>query len=113
MSPGRLALVAGCDLKYSARRLIFWVWAALLALLAWGLSEGSVRIQSGDSQVGGMKSHITSEFAVAQLLAVLTPLIYGFFVAVVAGMAVISDEEARVGEVLHATPLRPGEYIWG
>ena len=113
MSPRRLALVAGCDLKYSARRFLFWVWAALLALLAWGLSEGTVRIQSGDSQVGGTKSHITSEFAVAQLLAVLTPLIYGFFVAVVGGMAVISDDEARVGEVLHATPLRPGEYIWG
>ena len=28
-------------------------------------------------------------------------------------MAVIHDDECRVGELLHATPLRPGEYIWG
>jgi ABC-type Na+ efflux pump permease subunit len=28
-------------------------------------------------------------------------------------MSVIHDEEYRVGAVLHATSLRPGEYIWG
>src|SRR5262249_22620367 len=38
---------------------------------------------------------------------------YGFFVAVAAGMTVIHDEECRVGELIHATPLRPGEYVWG
>ncbi len=46
-------------------------------------------------------------------LAVVTILFYGFFVAVAAGMTVIQDEQWRLGELLHATPLRPGEYIWG
>lgn len=113
MSPRRIALVAGIDLTHNLKSVIFWVWVALLVLLVWGLSEGPVRIQSGNSDVGGTKSHITSEFAVAWFLSRLVPLIYGFFASVVAGMAVISDDEARVGEVLHATPLRPGEYIAG
>ena len=113
MSARRLLAVFGVDLAYNARRSMFWVWVALLVLMAWGFSSGKVRIQSGDSSVGGTKSHITSEFAVAQQIVVFTPLIYGFFVAVVAGMAVIHDEECGLGELLHATGLRPGEYIWG
>lgn len=113
MNPGRFLTVFGRDVSHNARRVLFWVWVALLVFFAWSLSTGKVRIQSGDSSVGGTKAYITSEFAVAQVLMVLTPLIYGFFVSVVAGMAVIQDDEHRVGEILHATPLRPGEYIWG
>ena len=45
-------------------------------------------------------------------LPILTILLYGFFVAVAAGMTIIQDEEWRLGELLHATPLRPREYIW-
>ena len=113
MSVRRFLAVFGRDLAHNGRRSLFWIWLALLVFLAWGLSSGKVRIQSGDSSVGGTKSFITSEFAVAQMLVVLVPLIYGFFASVAAGMAVIHDDECRVGEVLHATPLRPGEYIWG
>ena len=71
-----------------------------------------MRIQSGDSTVGGTKAFITSEFAVAMQLAVVTTLFSGFFVAVAAGMTLIQDDQWRLGELLHATPLRPGEYIW-
>ncbi len=39
-------------------------------------------------------------------------LFYGFFVSVAAGMTVIQDDQWRLGELIHATPLRPGEYIW-
>lgn len=113
MSLHRMYAVFGRDLSHNTRRALFWIWVALLVLLAWSLSTGKARIQSGDSSVGGTKSYITSEFAVAQQLMILTPLIYGFFISVVAGMTVIQDDECRVGEMLHATSLRPGEYIWG
>jgi ABC-2 type transport system permease protein len=113
MSPRRLFLVFGRDLGHNARRALFWVWLVLLVFLAWAFSTGKARIQSGDSSVGGTKAYITSEFAVTQQLAIFTPLVYGFFVSVVAGMAVIQDEEWGVNELLHATSLRPGEYLWG
>jgi ABC-type Na+ efflux pump permease subunit len=36
-----------------------------------------------------------------------------FFLAIAAGMAVIQDDERKIGEILHATPLTPHEYVWG
>ena len=109
----RLRTVFAGDLASYARRPLFWIWALILALTALGMSSGQVRIQSGDAMVGGTKAYITSEFAVAMQLGIVTLLFYGFFVAVVAGMAVIQDEQWRLGELLHSTSLRPGEYIWG
>lgn len=113
MSLRRLLLVCRRDLAHSMRRVLFWLWLAILVFMAWSMSSGKARIQSGDSSVGGTKAYITSEFAVTQQLALLTPLIYGFFLSVVAGMSVIQDEECGVDELLHATSLRPGEYVWG
>ena len=113
MNLRRLGIVFGRDLSQNARRSMVFIWLAVVFLLAWGLSSGVVRIQSGDSTVGGQKAFVTSEFAVAQLLVILVSLIYGFFASVISGMSVIHDEECRIGEILHATPLKPGEYIWG
>jgi ABC-2 type transport system permease protein len=105
--------VFGGDLAYHLRRPFFFVWALLLIWLAWRLSGGGVQITSGDASVGGTKAHITSEFALAMQLSIFTILFYGFFIAVAAGMTIIQDEEWRLGELLHATPLRPGEYVRG
>ncbi|HEX7879973.1 MAG TPA: hypothetical protein VF720_11220, partial [Candidatus Eisenbacteria bacterium] len=113
MNLGRLGLVFREELGHAARRPIFWFLLVLLAFSLWGLSAGSVRIASGDSQVGGTKAFITSEFAVTQIASFLVLLLYAFFVAVAAGMAVIHDEEHQVGAILHATPLTPAEYVYG
>lgn len=113
MSPRRLLAVFAQELRFQVTRPLFWIFLLLLALCAWGLSTGDVRIQAGDSDVGGEKSYITSEFAMAFILSILGGLFYTFFVAVAAGMSVIRDDELRVGEVLHATPLTTREYVWG
>ena len=39
------------------------------------------------------------------LLAILMAILYGFFVSIAAGMAIVPDDEARVGDMLLATPL--------
>jgi len=109
----RFRTVFAGDLAHHARRPLFIVWALILGLTAWGMSTGTMQIRSGDATVGGTKAYVTSEFAVAMQLAVVTTLFYVFFVAVAAGMTVIQDDQWRVGELLHATPLRAGEYIWG
>lgn len=113
MSPRRVATVAGADLSFHLRRASFLVWLVLLLVLAWGLSTGNARISSGDSSVGGKKAFITSEFAVAKQVSLIIPIVYGFFIAVYAGMAVLRDEESGVTELVHSTPLRPGEYVFG
>ncbi len=110
---GRFRAVSGMTLRHTLKRPLFWVLVILLALMSWGLSTGSVSISSGDASVGGKKAWLTSEFNVAFVLAILVALIYGFFVAVAAGMAVIEDDEQRVSEIVAATPLTPAEYVWG
>ena len=46
-------------------------------------------------------------------MAALTFAFYSFFICVAAGLTVIRDDELKVGELLHATRLTPGEYIGG
>jgi ABC-2 type transport system permease protein len=113
MSPSRISRVFLQECRQYLRRPLIWILILLVVFLARGLSNGSVRIATGDSMVGGAKAWNTSEFAVAQVLTIVTFLVYPFFIAVTVGLAVIRDEELRVGELLHATSLTPGEYIWG
>lgn len=113
MNLKRLGKVYGLELKHNLTRPLFWVFLVIVVALAYGLSSGQVRISAGDSSVGGRKVWITSEYAVTQLLTLVVLLFYSFFVAVAAGLCVIQDDELKVGHVLHATPLKPSEYIWG
>jgi len=113
MSGGRFRTVFAGDFSQTFKRPIFWVLIVVLGLTAWGLAGGSVRIMSGDATVGGTKAWLTSEFAQAQMLSMVIFIFYMFFLAIAAGMAVIRDDEHRVGEILHSTPLTPGEYLWG
>lgn len=113
MSLRRLLLTSRLDLSHNLRRPLYWIWMLIIVLMAWGLSTGGVQIGTGDSTVGGDKAHLTSEFAVTQLMCILILLEFAFFVAVAAGMGLIRDAELKIGELLHATPLRAGEYAWG
>lgn len=109
----RVRAIAGLELAHCARRPLYWFWILLVGITLFGLSTGSARIQTGDSDVGGTKAWITSEFAQAQALSAIVALFYTFFVAIAAGMSILRDDELRVSELLHATPLRPREYVLG
>ena len=113
MSVRRLLLVFKSDLALHVKRPLTWILLLIMLFAVWGMSTGNVRIQSGDASVGGTKAWITSEFAVAFTLSATVFLFYTFFVAIAAGMGVIQDDERKIGELLHATPLTPREYVWG
>jgi len=109
----RLAEVFRLDFSHNLRRPLFWLQILMIGFLTWELSRGSAQIGSGNASVGGSKAWITSEFAVSQLMSMMLTLVYGFFIAIAAGMSVIRDQELKVGEVIHSTPLTPAEYLWG
>ena len=113
MSADRFLAVFGLELKGLLRRPMFWTFVVVLALLAWGMSTGSVMLGTGSAMVGGRKAWITSEFSTAFIMAVLAAGFYSFFLAIAAGLSVPRDDELKVGEILHATRLRTGEYVWG
>ena len=113
MNLRRTLAVFRLDLAENRSRPIFWILILILGFTAWGLSRGEVTIQSGNSAVGGTKAWITSEFNNGKMLSMVIFLWYSFFVAILAGLAVLRDDESKVGELLHSTPLTAGEYIWG
>jgi hypothetical protein len=113
MSGGRLRAVFRLELSGLLRRPMFLTMVAVLALFSWGLSTGSMMLGTGSAMVGGRKAWITSEFSSAFALAVLAASFYSFFLAIASGLSIPRDDELKVGELLHATRLRPAEYVWG
>lgn len=109
----RFRAVFWVDFVAQFKRPLFWVMVILAFLATLFLSWGNITVGSGDSDVGGTKSHITSMFTQAVHQSVFFILIYGFFFAVSCGMPVIRDDEEKIGEILHTTRLKPGEYVWG
>ncbi|MEQ8765685.1 MAG: M1 family aminopeptidase [Planctomycetota bacterium] len=113
MSAARTIEVARLELFRNVKRPLFWILVTVMTLIAWGFSEGNLRISSGDSDVGGVKAWITSEFAVAQWMSMMTALVFSFFIAVSAGMLPIQDKDLKLPELLLSTPLRTGELVLG
>lgn len=105
--------IARQDLLHNLRRPLFWMQVLIVGFFMMSLAGGHASIGSGDARVGGTKAWINSEFANAQLMVLMVSAIYQFFISVGAGMALIRDDELKVGEVLHSTRLTPAEYVWG
>lgn len=109
----RFALVAALDLREAAQRPLPWFWAAVMGANAWLMSRGNWFYRSVDTSLGSPRAWANSEFQTAFTLPLLSFMLTAFFVAVVAGTPLIRDGERRVREILSATPLTPGEYVWG
>ena len=109
----RAMTVARYEIRYPQARSLLIVWALMTIFLAWAMSIGAVQISSGSSGVGGIKAHVTSEFAQALQSAIVAIMIDGFFFAVLAGMTVPRDYEARVLDIQRASGLSPRSYVSG
>ncbi|HWN42726.1 MAG TPA: ABC transporter permease [Thermoanaerobaculia bacterium] len=113
MSIRRLWLVTQLDLQESLRRPFFWFWVIFMGWNSWMVSRGAWLVQSNSTSLGGNLSYVNSEFQIAYVSAIMGFFVLSFFVAIAAGTPLIREAENKVGEVLHATPLSPGEYVWG
>jgi len=56
---------------------------------------------------------INSAFAVAQSFALVSFFLYNFVAALMGGLSILRDRDQGISELLRATPLRAGEYVWG
>jgi ABC-2 type transport system permease protein len=113
LSPTRLWAVCSLDLRHNLKRPLYWIWAIIIFFCALGLSTGGMQIQAGDSATGGTRAHLTSALANGMEITLLGGIFYTFFLAVAAGLEVIRDRETRIEAILHSTPLKLSEYVWG
>ncbi len=108
----RCGAIAGHELRTQLRGPLFWV-LLLLLLAAVSTLNPVAMIRGGDGTVGGVRAVSNSMYALAPTFAMSGFFVYPFFAALMAGLAVIRDDEANVGDVLHSTPLTAAEYLWG
>lgn len=109
----RLWLVTQLDLRESLLSLFFLFWVLFMAWNSWLLSRGEWFARSNSTSLGGNLAYVNSEFQITYVAAMISFFVLSFFVAIAAGTTLLKDDEHKVGEVLHATPLSPGEYVWG
>ncbi len=109
----RLALVAGLDLREGLRRPLYLIFGALMALNGSCMSRGDWVFRSIDTSLGSPKAWVDSEFQTAYVYALISFFMVAFFIAMAAGMPLLRDAEHKVSDLLHSTPLRPAEYVWG
>lgn len=112
MSGRRVWTIARHEAQTLLAGPLFWVLVVLMVVLTMSLNPTAM-IPSDDTAVGGVRAFATSPYALAQFFSLAGFFLYTFFVSIMAGLSVVRDDEARVAELLHSTPLTPAEYIAG
>ncbi|MEM6647548.1 MAG: ABC transporter permease subunit [Bacteroidota bacterium] len=112
MSRTRLWTIAQHEFRRHLLSPVLWVLLVLIAVLTASLNPTTM-IPSDATAVGGVRAFANSPYALGQFFALTGLFCYPFFAAILAGFSVIRDDEARVTEVLHSTPLTPAEYVLG
>lgn len=112
MNPRRFATICRHELRTQLGGALFWVLLLLIVLITSALNPVAM-IPSGETSVGGVRAQINSAHALAQTFALSAFFVYPFLAALMAGLAVIRDDEAAIADLLHSTPLTPAEYIVG
>lgn len=112
MNRARLLTIAGYETWVQLRSPAFWM--LLLALLFVTASLNPVAMIPTDrSAVAGERAFANSAHALAQSFAIGSFFAFTFFAALMAGFAIIRDDEARIGDLLRSTPLTAAEYALG
>lgn len=96
------------DLGYQLKQPLLWVFAAILALMAFGVTT------SDSVQMGGAIGNVNrnAPTVVAQLLGMFT-LLSMFLITVFIAGAVLRDSEVGMADMLFATPMRKWDYLFG
>ena len=108
---GRTIAIARQEVRLIVTGPLFWI---LLGTVLFGtLSIGTDAFIRPDPAAGGLRPFVNSQFAMAQVFCLTGAIFYGFFASIIAGSAILRDDESRIGELLHSTPLTIAEYVFG
>lgn len=99
--------IAAFELRYQLRSPVFWVSFGIFFLLTFAAMTNE------NVHIGGTGNTLyNAPMAIIQILAVMT------FFALFAGTAfvanvVVRDDETGFGQIIHATPLKKFDYLYG
>ena len=108
----RFRAVAALEFRTVLRRPLWWCLVLGAGLTVLSLSTTAL-LPTGDPLTGGELPFATSQHALTTFFGLSGFVVYGFFSAVLSGLSVIRDDEHKVSELLHSTPLTPREYVAG
>jgi len=112
MSTRRLFAVAMDALRAQVTSVQFLILLGLIGFATVTVNPAAM-LPAGDAAVGGVQPYSNSIHALAQVFALGGLVFYTILIPLIAGSAVLRDDEAGVCELLHSTPLRAAEYIAG
>jgi ABC-2 type transport system permease protein len=84
----------------------------LLLVAATSTLNPVAMIPGGSAPDQPVRAIANSVYALSPTFAMSGFFVYPFFVALMAGLSVLRDDEAGVSELLHSTPLTHAEYLW-
>jgi len=99
------AKIAGFELRYQMRNPIFWIAVIACAVMAF-----SVTISQ--AWMGRIGVHKNAPYAIAQVYVRFT-LLYMFVSAAFVANVVVRDDETGFGQIVRATRISKGEYLFG
>jgi len=100
--------IVSFELRYQLRSPAFWVTFLLFFLITFGAAASDQISLGGD----GGNVHVNAPFVIAQSSLILQ--LFGLFVAAAfVANAVVRDDEARFGGLLHSTQLPVRDYLLG
>jgi aminopeptidase N/ABC-type transport system involved in multi-copper enzyme maturation permease subunit len=102
------ARIAAFEFRYQLRQSAFWVIYAIFVLLSFGLIAASENISVG----GGGNTHVNSPF-VLSLAHQIFNVFFMLAIAALVASAVARDTQTGYGPLIHATPIRKFDYLYG
>jgi ABC-2 type transport system permease protein len=112
MNMRRLSAVAGDALRAQIGGVQFLILLGLIAFASVTINPAAM-LPAGDAAIGGVQPFSNSVYALAQMFSLAGVVFYTLLIPLIAGSALLRDDDANVGELLHSTPLSAAEYIVG
>jgi hypothetical protein len=109
---GRTFAVALREARFQFQSPLLWALAAAAAFATIAVNPAAM-VPTGQAAVGGVAPFANAPLALAQAMALSGLIFYTFPATLLGGQAAFRDDEAGVGPLLHATPLRAREYVAG
>jgi len=112
VNESRILTVAAAEARSALRRPLWWLLVLGAVVTTLSLSS-TAALPSGDGPSGPIEPYANSVHALSFFFGLSGFLLFGFFASVLGGMSVIRDDEHRVVDLIHATPLTAEEYVTG